>query len=123
MSDLAKVGLYCDEARNIIARAEETFLCLNEGGACLGHKLMAAQNFAALKRLGQIIDRHDCLISSRSPINAVEIPVVIKRRWWAIVLRRNKGNDRTFETPTSAAFIPSEIETHWNSSTMTGSDK
>ncbi|MGH1587842.1 hypothetical protein ACRBEV_05170 [Methylobacterium phyllosphaerae] len=81
MSDQVCIDLYREEARNIIARTEEIVQKMGQKRACEGHKLMAAQYILALKRLSQMIERHQRAVSVKVAPNAQAQPIKIRRRW------------------------------------------
>ncbi len=81
MSNPARTDLYLEEARNIVAHAEEIVQNLRQNGACEGHNLMAAQYILSLKRLGQMIERRHRVLAFEALPNAQAQPVKIKRRW------------------------------------------
>jgi hypothetical protein len=100
MSDLEHVSLYCDEARNIITRAEEIVQNPSHNGACEGHKLMAAQYIVALKRLGQILERRRRQLAFDAAPYSADPPAPVKRQWCLPVLLRPGGKVRAFEART-----------------------
>ena len=91
MPDLAEMELYCAEARDIIARAEETVYRLARNGACEGHRMMAGQGLAALRNLSRIIERH------RNRMAVEILPPVVsqtgpqRRSWLPFVRPRGAG--------------------------------
>jgi hypothetical protein len=100
ISDLARANLYCNEARSIITHAEGIVQNLSHNGACEDHNLMAAQYTVALKRLGQILERHRRHHACDAAPYSVDPPAPVKRhRWFAIALRP-RGKARALEART-----------------------
>lgn len=100
MSDLARVDLYCNEARNILAHAEEIVQNLSHTGTCEGNNLMAAQYVVALKRLGQILERHRRDVAFDTAPCSADPPAPVKRHWRFAISLRPRGNARTLEAHT-----------------------
>lgn len=97
MSDLARANIYCNEARNIIAHAEEIVQNLSHAGACEGHNLMAAQHMVALKRLSQILERHRRHLAFDAAPYRVDPPAPVKRHRWFAISLRPRGKARALE--------------------------
>ncbi|MGU3476019.1 hypothetical protein [Methylobacterium sp. D48H] len=94
MPDLAEVELYCAEARDILAHAENIVADLDRRGACEGHCLMANQGLAALRNLDRIIERHRRRLAFLALPNAVgpsPPPSHPRKRNWLLFLRRRGG--------------------------------
>ena len=92
MPSLDAVELYCAEARQLVARAEAIVERLNRNGACEGHRLMASQGLAAIRRLDHIIDGNRKRLASDGPHPILDEALPAKRRWWPMI-RRRAGDD------------------------------
>ncbi|MEE7504530.1 hypothetical protein ACLBXO_06685 [Methylobacterium sp. C33D] len=95
MPDLAEVELYCAEARDILAHAEDIVHDLCRRGACEGHRMMADQGLAALRNLDRIIERHRRRLAFQALPNAVvqpPPPSPPRKRNWLVFLRRGGGH-------------------------------
>lgn len=98
MPDLAEMELYCAEARDIIARAEETVHRLARNGACDGHRMMAGQGLAALRNLNRIIERHRNRMTVEVLPTAVTQPAPHRRNWLPFMRPRGAGEVRVLDT-------------------------
>ncbi|XYD07308.1 hypothetical protein R1A27_19470 [Methylobacterium sp. NMS12] len=95
MPDLAEVELYCAEARDILAHAEDIVHDLGRRGACEGHRMMANQGLAALRNLDRIIERHRRRLTFQALPNAVGPPATPpppQKRNWLVFLRQRGGH-------------------------------
>ncbi|MEE7450083.1 hypothetical protein MRF4_20995 [Methylobacterium radiotolerans] len=95
MPDLAEVELYCAEARDILANAEDIVHDLGRRGACEGHRMMANQGLAALRNLDRIIERHRRRLTFQALPNAVGPPPPApapQKRNWLLFLRPRVGH-------------------------------
>jgi hypothetical protein len=98
MPDLAEMELYCAEARDIIARAEETVHRLARNGACEGHRMMAGQGLVALRNLSRIIERHRNRMTVEILPHAVSPPAPQRRSWLPFLRPWGAGDGRVLDT-------------------------
>jgi hypothetical protein len=88
MPDLGEVELYCEEARDLIARAEDVVHQLERAGPCEGHRMMAMQGLAAIKHLNRMIELHRNRLAFEALPNAVAQPLPAKRTWLTAMRHR-----------------------------------
>ncbi len=98
MQDLAELELYCQEARELIARAEDAVHRLGQDGACEGHRLMATQGLMAIRHLHRIIETQRNRLAFEALPNADSRPVPPRRTWLSVMRQRLSTGRRALET-------------------------
>ena len=93
MPDLAEVDLYCAEAKSLVRSVEEILNGFNQNRACEGHRLMAEQGLAAIRRLERTIEGHRRILDFETCPNAIDFNVSKKRGWLSILRWHSSSED------------------------------